>query len=94
MAVIWTQPSLLVTLSHTWSALFWGGANEAHSLANAGYNVILSLPEVTYFDHPYEADPREPGNYWAGRYTDTQKVFNFMPENLPANAGDHDGQRQ
>ncbi|MFN1550726.1 beta-N-acetylhexosaminidase [Vibrio natriegens] len=72
--------------AYTWSALFWGGANEAHSLANAGYNVILSLPEVTYFDHPYEADPREPGNYWAGRYTDTQKVFNFMPENLPANA--------
>ena len=37
------------------------------------------------FDHPYEPDPLERGNYWAARYTDTKKTFTFMPENLYAN---------
>lgn len=74
------------TMSYSWATLFWGGTNEAHEMANAGCDVILSLPEVTYFDHPYEVDPKEGGNYWGARYTNTQKVFNFMPENLPANA--------
>ena len=38
-----------------------------------------------YFDHPYEPDPEERGYYWATRFTDTPKVFGFMPDNLYAN---------
>jgi hexosaminidase len=39
-----------------------------------------------YFDHPYQADPKERGYYWATRYTDVRKLFSFIPGNLPANA--------
>ena len=38
-----------------------------------------------YFDHPYEPDPEERGYYWATRFTDTPKVFGFMPDDLYAN---------
>lgn len=38
-----------------------------------------------YFDHPYEPDPEERGFYWATRFTDTLKVFGFMPDDLYAN---------
>ena len=38
-----------------------------------------------YFDHPYEPDPEERGFYWATRFTDTPKVFGFMPDDLYAN---------
>jgi hexosaminidase len=41
---------------------------------------------VLYFDFPYQNDPAEPGYYWGARYTDSFKVFQFMPENLPAMA--------
>ncbi|KAH3893968.1 hypothetical protein DPMN_018123 [Dreissena polymorpha] len=54
--------------------------------ANAGYPVILSMATHLYFDHPYEPDPEERGFYWATRYTDTFKVFGFMPGDLFANA--------
>ena len=38
-----------------------------------------------YFDHPAEPDPEEWGLNWATRFTDTKKVFSFMPDNLYAN---------
>ena len=46
------------------------------------------LPPATllYFDQPYEPDPEERGLYWASRQTDTRKVFNFLPDNIYANA--------
>ena len=40
-----------------------------------------------YFDHPYEPDPVERGFYWATRYTDTRKVFNYLPDRLYDNIG-------
>ena len=39
-----------------------------------------------YFDHPYEPDPEERGLHWATRYTNTQKTFGFIPEDIFANA--------
>ena len=39
-----------------------------------------------FFDHPYEPDPEERGYYWATRFTNTKKTFEFMPDNLYANA--------
>ncbi|BDU39719.1 beta-N-acetylhexosaminidase [Vibrio nigripulchritudo] len=74
------------TSAYAWSTLFWGGANETHTIANTGYEVVVSAPDTTYFDFPYEVDPAEPGYYWGSRETDTREVFGFMPENLPANS--------
>ena len=70
-----------------WDTIWeWGVADRAYRLANAGYQVILAPGTHLYFDHPYEANPQERGYYWATRYTDTAKVFGFMPDNYYANA--------
>ena len=74
-------------MANAWDNIWeWGVADRAYRLANAGYEVILSHATHLYFDHPYEAHPEERGYYWAARYTDTAKVFGYMPDNLYANA--------
>ena len=45
----------------------------------------MSQATHLYFDHPYEPDPEERGYYWATRFTDTRKVFGFIPDDLFAN---------
>ncbi|MCH9692071.1 MAG: carbohydate-binding domain-containing protein [Gammaproteobacteria bacterium] len=72
--------------SNIWLPLKSGIYKEAHRQANQGWSVVLSIPDVVYFDFPYEADPKEPGFYWGSRATNTRKVFEFMPDNLPAHA--------
>lgn len=73
--------------ANAWDNIWeWGVADRAYRLANAGYQVILSPGTHLYFDHPYEASAEERGYYWAARYTDTAKVFGFMPDNYYANA--------
>ncbi len=72
--------------SNIWAALPWGGASPAHKHANQGWDVVLSYPDVMYFDFPYEADPKEDGYDWAARHVNTRKVFNFMPGNAPIHA--------
>ena len=71
---------------NAWGPLYWDGFKTAHTMANQGWQVIVSSPDVTYFDFPYEADPKERGYYWGARYTNTRQVFQFMPENLPLHA--------
>lgn len=74
-------------IGNAWDNIWeWGVADRAYRLANAGYQVILSSGTHLYFDHPYEANPEERGYYWATRYTDTARVFGFMPDNYYANA--------
>lgn len=73
--------------AYAWDNIWeWGQSNRAYKLANAGYKVVMSQATHLYFDHPYEPDPEERGYYWAPRFTDTRKVFGFMPGNLYANA--------
>lgn len=72
--------------SNAWETLYQGGHNNVHSMINNGWEVVLSTPDVLYFDFPYEADPIEPGYYWGSRYTDSYQVFQFMPFNLPVHA--------
>lgn len=72
--------------ANAWTPLFWNGHEVAERLANQGWQVVLSLPDVSYFDFPYEADPDERGYYWGSRATNERKVFEFMPDNLPAMA--------
>lgn len=72
--------------ANAWETLNSGGHNKAHQMLNNGWDVVLSTPDVLYFDFPYEADPIEPGYYWGSRYTDSYQVFQFMPNNLPVHA--------
>ncbi len=73
--------------SNSWEMLFDAGVATPHHQANQpGWQLVLSTPDVTYFDHPYSPDPEERGNGWAARDLETRKAFEFMPENLPAHA--------
>ncbi|WP_438865344.1 family 20 glycosylhydrolase [Neptunicella sp.] len=72
--------------ANIWDALFWQGHNRAQEFANRDWDTVLSLPDMLYFDFPYQKDPKEPGYYWGSRYTDSFQVFQFMPDNLPAHA--------
>jgi hexosaminidase len=71
---------------NVWTPLFWEGHKVAHQMANRNWSVVLSNPDVTYFDFPYQADPKERGYYWGARYTNTQQIFEWMPDNLPVHA--------
>ncbi|TLU61630.1 beta-N-acetylhexosaminidase [Thalassotalea litorea] len=75
-----------VVQANAWGVLFWQGHQAAHKLVNQGWEVVVSNPDVMYFDFPYEADPKEHGYYWASRHINTEKIFSFMPDNLPAHA--------
>jgi hexosaminidase len=75
-----------IVQSNAWDALFWSGHNKVHQLTNRDWQVVISSPDVLYFDFPYEADPKEHGYYWASRHTNTEQVFQFMPDNLPIHA--------
>lgn len=49
----------------------------------------MSQATHLYFDSPPEPDSEEPGLYWASRFIDTMKTFQFLPkrlfENIDAN---------
>lgn len=72
--------------SYIWGALPWGAHTMVSEQARRGWNVVLSIPDVFYFDFPYEVDPKERGYNWASRRIDSRNVFNFMPDNLPIHA--------
>ncbi|MCJ8294223.1 MAG: carbohydate-binding domain-containing protein [Colwellia sp.] len=71
---------------NSWDLLFLSGHDKVHRLVNRDWQVVLSTPDVLYFDFPYEADPKEHGNTWGSRHTNTEKIFQFMPDNLPVHA--------
>ena len=75
-----------IVQANAWDVLFWGGHDKVHSLANRDWQIVISSPDALYFDFPYEADPKEHGYYWASRHTNTEKIFQFMPDNLPVHA--------
>jgi len=71
--------------TNIWGTLFWGGVAEAHTQANLGWDVVLSIPDIGYLDMPYVPHPMERGYDWASRSVDTLQIFGFMTDNLPAN---------
>ncbi|RUS75545.1 hypothetical protein EGW08_016695, partial [Elysia chlorotica] len=72
---------------YAWSDVWdWGMTSRTHSLANAGYKVIMAPASHVFFDHPQEPDPVEGGNVWAARYIDAFKTFSFMPFSYYDNA--------
>ena len=72
--------------SYIWGALPWGAHQQVSEQARRGWNVVLSIPDVLYFDFPYEVDPKERGYHWASRRVNSRSIFNFMPDNLPIHA--------
>lgn len=70
--------------SYIWQNSYDGAALTAHQHANANWQVVLALPDASYFDVPYLNTPYARGNHWASRKLDTEKVFSFQPQNLPA----------
>lgn len=75
-----------VIQANAWNPLIFEGHKPTHKLANNNWQIVVSSPDATYFDFPYEADPKEHGYYWASRKINTQKLFEFMPDNLPVHA--------
>ena len=55
-----------------------GAEDLGYKLANAGYKVVLCDVSNFYLDFPYDKDPKEPGNYWAG-FLDTKECYAFAP---------------
>lgn len=74
------------TYSYIWGALPWGAHQQVSEQSHRGWNIVLSIPDVLYFDFPYQIDPKEPGYNWASRSITTRSLFNFMPDNLPIHA--------
>lgn len=72
--------------TNIWGVLHGGAVREAHDQLNRGWDVVLSIPDLGYFDMPYAPHPDEGGYHWASRGVDDYQVFGFMPGNLPANA--------
>lgn len=72
--------------TNIWGVLHTGAIREAHDQMNRGWDAVLSIPDLGYFDMPYAPHPEEGGYDWASRGVDPYQVFGFMPDNLPANA--------
>ena len=72
--------------SYIWDTLPGGAHRQVSEQAHRNWNIILSTPDVLYFDFPYQIDPKERGYNWASRRVTTRSLFNFMPDNLPIHA--------
>ncbi|WP_294028740.1 family 20 glycosylhydrolase [Sphingopyxis sp.] len=78
------EPHMVQT--NIWGVLHTGAIREAHDQMNRGWDAVLSIPDLGYFDMPYAPHPDEGGYDWASRGVDPYQVYGFMPGNLPANA--------
>lgn len=72
--------------TNIWGVLHTGAIRETHDQLGRGWDVVLSIPDLGYFDMPYAPHPDEGGYDWASRGVDPYQVYGFMPGNLPANA--------
>ncbi len=73
-------------IPHIWSNI-WGSGTEdyAYTLANMGYEIIMSHASNFYFDFAYNKHWEEPGFYWAAMF-DTREPYSFIPTDLYRNA--------
>lgn len=73
-------------IPHIWSNI-WGSGTEdyAYTLANMGYEIIMSHASNFYFDFAYNKHWQEPGFYWAAMFN-TIEPYSFIPTNLYRNA--------
>ncbi|XP_046546432.1 uncharacterized protein LOC124256488 [Haliotis rubra] len=75
-------------MAYAWND-FWADtsvpSSQAYLLANDDYELVVASSKHLNLDAPYEPDPEERGEYWASRYSDTRKVFEFMPGDIYSN---------
>ncbi|NVK54192.1 MAG: carbohydate-binding domain-containing protein [Alteromonadaceae bacterium] len=67
---------------NVWETLAAGARETVEHMAANQTPVVLSLPDVLYFDFPYRNHPLEPGYYWGNKSVPMSKVFEFMPRHL------------
>src|SRR3546814_8951953 len=65
-------PHLVQT--NIWGVLHSGAIRAAHAQLNRGWDVLLSIPDLGYFDMPYAPHPEEGGYVWASRGVDPYPV--------------------
>lgn len=70
------------TLVTVWTTLPAGGEKTVSDWQQSSAQIVLSFPDVLYFDFPYQNHPEEPGYYWGSKNTDLFKVFQFTPDML------------
>lgn len=71
-----------INILYCWNTLpDWNGDRIPYSLANAGYNIVLSNLTNFYFDLSYSSHKDEPGHQWAG-FINEYSSFNMLPFNL------------
>jgi hexosaminidase len=68
-------------VTNAWNHI-WGRGMEGnmHTMANAGYRVVLSSASHLHLNHPQEPDPEDWGQHWATRYIDTKRSFSYRPD--------------
>jgi hexosaminidase len=69
------------TLETPLRVYIWNSSKTAQVYKKAqekGYEIIQAPAENLYFDLSYNANPKEPGQYWAG-YVDTFSAYSFTP---------------
>ena len=71
---------------NVWQTLPAGASKTVSQLAASNTPAVLSLPDVLYFDFPYQNDPLEPGYYWGAKSVSLKRVFGFMPQYLGQHA--------
>lgn len=72
--------------AYAWNNIWeWAAGPRAYKLANSGYKTILAPGTHVYLDHPQEPDSEERGLYWATRFTDTERVFGYVAEDIYRN---------
>ena len=71
---------------NVWQTLPAGANKTVSQLAASNTPAVLSLPDVLYFDFPYQNDPLEPGYYWGAKSVSLKRVFGFMPQYLGQHA--------
>jgi hexosaminidase len=65
-------------LDPTTTIYSWTSEAAGLDAAKRGYPVIMMPAKYLYFDLAYDADPKEPGVYWAG-YVDTFQTYTYQP---------------
>ena len=71
---------------NVWQTLPAGASKTVSQLAASNTPAVLSLPDVLYFDFPYQNDPLEPGYYWGAKSVSLKRIFGFMPQYLGQHA--------
>lgn len=75
---VWNDANINNQLDNTTVIYAWTSAKAGYIAAKQGHTVVLMPAANLYFDMAYNANPLEPGFYWAG-LVNTFKVYSYQP---------------